>query len=70
MSVGTDPGLALATRTGTGYYKPSLKGLSYRGHHLHDGSVTSLEEMFDPDRGHTSREGGVRRGGDSGDRGT
>ena len=51
LSVGTDPGLALATRKGTGYYKvPSLKGLWYRGHFLHDGSVTSLEEMFDPDR--------------------
>jgi hypothetical protein len=50
-SVGTDPGLALKTRKGTGYYKvPSLKGLWYRGHYLHDGSVASLEEMFDPDR--------------------
>jgi hypothetical protein len=43
--------LALATRKGTGYYKvPSLKGVWYRGHYLHDGSVASLEEMFDPDR--------------------
>jgi len=51
ISVGTDPGLALATRKGTGYYKvPSLKGVWYRGHYLHDGSVASLEEMFDPDR--------------------
>jgi hypothetical protein len=51
ISVGTDPGLALKTRKGTGYYKvPSLKGLWYRGHYLHDGSVASLEEMFDPDR--------------------
>jgi mono/diheme cytochrome c family protein len=50
-SIGTDPGLALLTRKGTGYYKvPSLKGLWYRGHFLHDGSVGSLEEMFDPDR--------------------
>jgi hypothetical protein len=49
--VGTDPGPALATRNGTGYYKvPSLKGVWYRGHYLHDGSVASLEEMFDPDR--------------------
>jgi len=31
ISVGTDPGLALATRKGTGYYKvPSLKGLWYQ----------------------------------------
>ena len=51
VSVHTDPGLALATRKGTGYYKvPSLKGVWYRGHYLHDGSVASLEEMFDPDR--------------------
>ena len=51
ISVGTDPGLALATRKGTGYYKvPSLKGVWYRGHYLHDGSVATLEEMFDPDR--------------------
>ena len=51
ISVGTDPGLALETRKGTGYYKvPSLKGVWYRGHYLHDGSAASLEEMFDPDR--------------------
>ena len=50
-SVGTDPGLALDTRKGTGYYKvPSLKGVWYRGHYLHDGAVGSLEEMFDPGR--------------------
>jgi hypothetical protein len=50
-SVGTDPGLALRTRKGTGYYKvPSLKGVWYRGHFLHDGAVGSLEEMFDPGR--------------------
>lgn len=51
ISVGTDPGLALRTRKGTGFYKvPSLRGLWYRGHYLHDGSVASLEEMFNPDR--------------------
>ncbi|HEX6895751.1 MAG TPA: hypothetical protein VF146_10780 [Bryobacteraceae bacterium] len=50
-SVGTDPGLALKTRKGTGYYKvPSLKGVWYRGHYFHDGSAASLEEMFDPAR--------------------
>jgi hypothetical protein len=60
ISVGTDPGLALKTRKGTGYYKvPSLKGVWYRGHYLHDGSVASLEEMFDPDRlKHTHVPGG------------
>jgi Cytochrome c len=51
ISVGTDSGLALRTRKGTGYYKvPSLKGVWYRGRYLHDGSVASLEEMFNPDR--------------------
>jgi hypothetical protein len=49
--VGTDPNLALRTRKGTGYYKvPSLKGVWYRGRYTHDGSVATLEEMFDPDR--------------------
>jgi hypothetical protein len=51
ITVGTDPSLALKTRKGTGFYKvPSLKGLWYRVHYLHDGSVASLEEMFDPGR--------------------
>jgi mono/diheme cytochrome c family protein len=51
VSVGTDSNLALKTRKGTGYYKvPSLKGVWYRGRYLHDGSLGSLEEMFDPDR--------------------
>ena len=50
-SVGTDPGLAMKTRKGTGFYKiPSLRGVWYRPLLLHDGSVASLEEMFDPDR--------------------
>jgi len=49
--VGTDPGLALKTRKGTGYYKvPSLRGLWYRGLHEHSGSVNSLEDWFDPKR--------------------
>ncbi len=51
VSVGTDPGLALKTRKGTGMYKiPSLRGLWYRGRYMHDGSVTTLEEMFDANR--------------------
>ena len=46
--MGTDPGLALKTRKGTGFYKiPSLRGVWYRPRLLHDASVTSLEEMFD-----------------------
>jgi len=50
-SVDTDPGLALYTRRGTGYYKvPSLRGLWYRGALLHDGSLTTLDELLDPKR--------------------
>jgi mono/diheme cytochrome c family protein len=46
-----DPGLALRTRKGTGYYKvPSLKGLWYRDTLEHSGSIASLEEWFDPAR--------------------
>jgi hypothetical protein len=49
--VGTDSGLALKTRKGTGYYKvPSLRGLWYRGLFEHNGSVSSLEDWFDPKR--------------------
>jgi hypothetical protein len=49
--VGTDPGLALYTRRGTGYYKiPSLKGLWYRGPFGHNGNVATLEEWFDKKR--------------------
>ena len=51
VSVGTDPGLALKTRKGTGLYKvPSLRGVWYRPRLLHDASVASLEEMFDQAR--------------------
>jgi mono/diheme cytochrome c family protein len=51
LSVGTDAGLALKTRKGTGLYKvPSLKGVWYRGLLSHDGSVSTLEEWFDPAR--------------------
>ncbi len=49
--VGTDPGLALFTRKGTGTYRvPSLRGLWYRGLYEHSGSVGSLEEWLDPAR--------------------
>ena len=51
ISVRTDPGTALQTRKGTGFYKvPSLKGAWYRGHYGHDGAVTTLAEWFDPAR--------------------
>ena len=49
--VGTDSSLALRTRKGTGYYKiPTLRGLWYRGLYEHSGSVSSLEDWFDPRR--------------------
>ena len=49
--VHTDPGLALGTRKGTGYYKvPSLRGLWYRGLYGHSGFESSLEAWFDPAR--------------------
>ncbi len=51
ISVGTDPGLALKTREGTGYYRvPSLCGVWMRGPFEHDGSVATLEDWFDPRR--------------------
>jgi hypothetical protein len=49
--IGVDPGYALQTRKGTGYYKvPSLKGVWYRGPFEHNGSVATLEDWFDPAR--------------------
>ncbi|HEX5051692.1 MAG TPA: hypothetical protein VFZ65_07975 [Planctomycetota bacterium] len=50
-TVDTDPGLALRTRKGTGYYRvPSLRGLWYRGLFEHSGSVATLEDWFDARR--------------------
>lgn len=47
-SVDTDADTALKTRKGTGLYKvPTLRGVWYRPRLLHDGALTSLEEMFD-----------------------
>ncbi len=51
VEIGTDPGLTLSTRRGTGYYKvPSLQGVWYRGPFEHSGSVATLEDWFDPRR--------------------
>jgi hypothetical protein len=50
-SAETDPGLAMKTRKGTGFYKiPSLRGLWYRPCLMHDCALTTLEEMFNPAR--------------------
>lgn len=60
--VGTDPviGLSLDRRTGN-YRVPSLLGVADRPLLIHDGSATSLDEMFDPTRtssGYVGRLGG------------
>jgi hypothetical protein len=50
-SVGTDPGLTMTTRRGTGYYKvPSLRGVWYRSMFGHSGWCATLEDWFDPAR--------------------
>jgi cytochrome c5 len=49
--VGTDPALGKSAVRGTGTYRvPSLHGVGTRGPLLHDGTVPSLEAMFDPTR--------------------
>jgi len=51
VSVGTDPGLALKTRRGTGFYRvPSLRMIWMDVAFLHDGSIGTLEELFDRKR--------------------
>jgi hypothetical protein len=51
VSVETDPNLALKTRKGTGLYRvPSLRMIWLEACFLHDGSLGTLEEMFDPAR--------------------
>ncbi len=49
--VGTDPTLGLSAVRGTGTYRvPSLHGVASRGPLLHDGTVPSIDAMFDPTR--------------------
>ncbi len=51
ISVGTDPGLTMLTRRGTGYYKvPSLQGVWYRSMFGHSGWCATLEDWFDQRR--------------------
>ena len=60
QSVGTDPGLTLRTRRGTGFYKvPSLRGVWFRNAFSHSGQAETLEEWFDASR---LQEGYVPRG--------
>ncbi len=49
--VGTDPVAAQSPARTTGRYRvPSLAGVGDYGYFLHDGSVRSLEQLFDPQR--------------------
>jgi hypothetical protein len=51
LRVGTDPNAALKSLRGRGYYKvPSLKGVWYRGPFVHNGTIATLEDWFDPRR--------------------
>jgi cytochrome c5 len=57
-TIGTDPKLGLSAVRGTGAYRvPSLHGVGSRGPLLHDGTVPSLDAMFDPARITPSFEG-------------
>lgn len=50
-TIGTDPTVGLSSVRGTGTYRvPSLRGVGSRGPLLHDGTVPSLDAMFDPAR--------------------
>jgi cytochrome c5 len=49
--IGTDPTIGLSADRGTGAYRvPSLHGVGVRGPLLHDGTLPSLDAMFDPAR--------------------
>jgi hypothetical protein len=51
VTVGTDPGLTMQTRRGTGYYKvPSLRGVWYRENFGHGGWSRTLEDWLAPAR--------------------
>jgi cytochrome c5 len=62
--VGTDPTFGLSPSRGTGAYRvPSLHGVGTRGPLLHDGTVPSLEAMFDPARTTAAFEGRLHGSG-------
>jgi hypothetical protein len=49
--IGTDPTLGMSESRGTGAYRvPSLHGVGSRGPLLHDGTIPSIDAMFDPAR--------------------
>lgn len=50
-TIGTDPSLGRSPERTTGKYRvPSLRGVGTRGPLLHDGSLASLDALFDPAR--------------------
>ncbi len=62
--VGTDPTIGLSADRGTGTYRvPSLHGVGDRGPLLHDGTVPSLEALFDPGRQASSYPSRLHGGG-------
>ena len=49
--IGLDPAAATKSLRGRGYYKvPSLKGVWYRGPFVHNGTIATLDDWFDPRR--------------------
>ncbi|HLK37467.1 MAG TPA: hypothetical protein VKU41_11995, partial [Polyangiaceae bacterium] len=62
--VGTDPTLGRSASRGTGDYRvPSLHGVGTRGPLLHDGTLASVDAMFDPARLSPDFAGGLHGAG-------
>jgi hypothetical protein len=62
--IGTDPTLGLSSSRGTGSYRvPSLHGVGTRGPLLHDGTLASVDAMFDPARLSPDFAGGLHGSG-------
>jgi mono/diheme cytochrome c family protein len=63
-TIGTDPTLGLSADRGTGTYRvPSLHGVGSRGPLLHDGTLPSVDAMFDPSRLNASFTGRLHGAG-------
>ncbi len=64
VRVGTDPALAQGTSRGTGFYRPApLVAVADAAPYLHDGSVGTLEDLFDPARLRVGFDRGARASG-------
>lgn len=49
--IGADPAATRSHSRGTGWYRvPSLLGVGSRAPYMHDGSISSLDDLLDPDR--------------------